>query len=201
MKRLAITVTLTAAMLLAATPAHAATPQVCATLQATDESGDGIPEYNYSWTGIAGNTNATGTWNGTRVVPNRPIPLIARLAAYGENTGYKFERRICAPRTPRLVSLGIAQPATLPGWVHATTTGLRSAPWGATNHAAYTAFLAEQAQREADRQQRERQRTAERRTAERAAFLATQEAEWRTWCLPGSVLNYNLSGTIYTWTC
>lgn len=200
--RKAIITACTLLALTTAAPANAAPRNLCATLQATDENTDGIPEYNYDWNGIAGFSNATGTWTGTSVTPNRPIPLIARLAAYGSAIpNSRYERHICMKYSPRLLKLGTTQPLSLPTWTRPVTHRTHRTPWGSTSHAAYTQFLAEQKQRSDDAWNRNRQTTADRQAAERAAFVAQQQAEWKLTCTAGTTLNYNLSGTIYAWTC
>jgi len=182
--------------------ANAAPRNLCAALQATDQNSDGTPEYNYSWNGIAGFSNATGTWNGTSATPDRPIPLIARLAAYGSAIpNSRFERHICMKYSPRLLTLGTTQPLSIPNWTRPVTHRTHHTPWGSASHAAYTQFLAEQQQRLSDQWNRNRQITADRQAAERAAFLAQQQSEWKLTCTAGTTLAYNLSGTVYIWTC
>jgi len=184
------------------TTANATPRNLCATLQATDQNNDGAPEYNYDWNGIAGFSNATGTWNGTSATPNRPIPLIARLAAYGSAIpNSRFERHICMKYSPRLLTLGTAQPLSIPNWTHPVTYQTHRTPWGSANHAAYTQFLAEQKQRSDDAWNRDRQITADRQAAERAALIARQQAEWKLTCTAGSTVKVQYGVEVVIWTC
>jgi hypothetical protein len=54
-----------------------------AQLLVRDNNNDGTPEFAFTWSGIGTAGKVAASWDGTQLVPNKPIPRIAAMAASG----------------------------------------------------------------------------------------------------------------------